>query len=419
MSQGRLVVACDFGTTAFRALVSEETGGGELAVIAYSEEPAAGYQDGDFVDLRAGSRCIARTLRKLEKAADIDVAGFTYNISGGHLRSVWATGQVQIGPAPRAVTGEDLSRVLAQARSLVIPFDHQILASNPVEYTVDRVGGIVDPRGRIGSQLEVEAHLITGSRSVVRNLEHAIGTAGYEGVGGAVDILAVASALLSDGEKEAGILLVDVGGTATNWALFRHGRIAGNGIVPWGGQHLTTDLAHGLRVSLDRAEQVKRQRGVVLRSLEAEISPEVLFADQTPEISGGLIAAILEPRLEEIFSLVKGNLGDARALIGLGSGIVITGGGARCRGTKQLAEEVFDTAVELRYCPARLRGAERLPEGQWATVAGLSIWAAGVGVEPLGDRTDAAVAGGSVITRLKNWLGRGSGGGSEIAAESR
>jgi cell division protein FtsA len=405
MSRGRLIVACDFGTTAFRALVCEERDDGVLEVLAGHEEPAVGFQDGDFVDLAAGSRAVARALRAVEAAADVDVQAFTYNISGSHLRSVWARGQVQIGPGPRHIRAADLEAVLAKARSLVIPFDHQILAVNPVEYTVDRVKGIVDPRGRIGSQLEVEAHLITGSRSVVRNVENAIRTAGYSAAGGAVDTLAVATALLEESEKEAGVLLVDVGGGATGWAAFRHGRIVGNGSVPWGGVHMTADLAHGLRVPADEAERIKRDRGVALRSLEEAIAPEVLFAPEAPALTPALIAAILEPRLEEIVGLVKDDIGESVALAHLGAGVVLTGGGARCRGADLLVEEVLDLPVQERHLPGALAGADRLPEGQWATAAGLSLWAAGLPVSRP-ERADVPRPARGVLDRVRAWFGQ-------------
>jgi cell division protein FtsA len=403
MSRGRLLVACDFGTTTFRALVCEERSDGSLAVVAGHEEPAEGFQDGDFIDLATGSRAVARTLRAVESAADIDVHAFTYNISGSHLRSVWARGQIQIGPGPRPIRTGDLESALAKARSLVIPFDHQILAVNPVEYTVDRVRGIVDPRGRIGSQLEVEAHLITGSRSVVRNVENAIRTAGYDAAGGAVDVLAAATALVTEEEKQEGTLFVDVGGRTTAWAVFRHGRIVGNGSVPWGGVHMTADLAHGLRVSPVEAERIKRDHGVVLRSLEEAIAPDVLFGSETPVVTPALIAAVLEPRLEEIFGLVKTTIGDDVLMASLNAGLVLTGGSVRCRGSDQLAEEVFGLPVRVRHTPLQLDGAERLAVGQWATAAGLALWAAGVPEPQPAERAEAVGAGG-VIGRLRRWI---------------
>ncbi len=416
MSQGRLLVAFDFGTTTFRALVTEERSDGALAVVAWGQEPAAGFQDGDFIDLRSGSRCIGRAVRVAETAADVDITGFTYNISGSHLRSVFARGQVQVGPGPRPIKAADIAAVLAKARSLAIPFDHQILAVNPIEYTVDRVGGIVDPSGRIGCQLEVEAHLITGSRSVVRNIENAIGTAGYSGAGGAVDVLASATALLQPQEKNEGVLLIDVGGAATGWALFRNGHIVGNGMVPWGGQHLTADLAHGLRIPMEQAEQIKRRKGVTLRSLVEEISPEVLFGDDNPGVTGGLLAAILEPRLEEIFSLVKSDLGDARSLASLGGGLVLTGGGSRCRGSDSLAEEVFGVPTQRRYLPPGLHGAARLPDGQWATAVGLSLWVAGAEPAPQTERRTGRPARG-MLGWLRRLIAHRRHGDRRMAAE--
>ena len=409
MSTPQLVVACDFGTTSFRALICEVTGDGSLRVLGAGQVPAVGFQDGDFVDLGSGSRCIAKAVRTVEAAADVDISAFYYNISGSHLRSVWARGQVLIGPGPRAIKESDLESALAKARSLVIPFDNWILAVNPVEYAVDRVRGIVNPLGRIGSQLEVEAHLITGSRSVVRNIEHAINTAGYEVAGRAVDVLAAATALLTPAEQDDGVLLIDVGGRLTNWALFRDDRIVGNGLVPCGGAHLTGDLSHGLRTSQEEAEQIKRMRGVVLRSLVGEASPDVLFDEGSPAETPGLVAAILEPRLEEIFSLVKEGVGDARQIGALGHGIVLTGGGSRCEGSGRLCEEVFGAPVKRRYLPDRLIGAEKLGEGHWATAVGLGIWAAGAPLPESATAGDGRSPTGPFWRKVRHWVGRSRG----------
>jgi cell division protein FtsA len=376
MSQGRLIVACDLGTTTFRALVTETTAAGGLEIVGFSQEKAEGFQDGDFVDLGKGSRCIARTMRQLEADSDIYVSGFTYNISGSHLHSVRATAQVPIGPVARPIRESDLAEARNRARSMSIPFDQKILAVTPVEYAVDRVRGVVDPVGRMGSQLQMQAHLITGSRSVLHNLENAIETAKYKPLGEEVDILAAGTALLHPGELEQGVMLVDVGGLATNWAVYRKGAIVANGMVPLGGEHLTSDLAHGLRTASEEAERVKIARGVVLRSLVEEVSIQVLFEEERPEETPGLIAAILEPRVEEIFTHVKNDFGDLRELAALGAGVVLTGGGSLCQGTRQLCEEVFDLPVQRRHLPAGLVGAEKLPPGQWASVLGLSMWAA-------------------------------------------
>ncbi len=404
MSQGRLIVACDFGTTSFRALVTEVFANGDLEIVGHAVQEAEGFQDGDFVDLSAGSRCIAKTIRALEQDSDIYVTGFTYNISGTHLRSVRATAQVPIGPGPRPIREGDIEEVRNRARSMAIPFDHKILTVTPVEYSVDRVRGVVDPMGRVGSQLEMQAHLITGSRSVLHNIENAIETAKYKPLGEEVDILATAEALLNADDREKGVMLVDIGGLTTSWAVYRKGSIVANGMVPLGGNYLSSDLSHGLRIPLESAEDVKLKRGVVLRALVPEVSIDVLFDQEAPEETPGLVAAILEPRVEEIFTYVKNDFGDLRELANLGGGVVLTGGGSRCRGTRQLCEEVFDLPVTRRHLPERLKGADQLPSGQWATVLGLSLWAAGDFQEGVENETGGG--GGGLLGKLRGMFSR-------------
>jgi cell division protein FtsA len=172
-------------------------------------------------------------------------------------------------------------------------------------------------------------------------------------------------------------MLVDVGGLATNWAVYRKGAILASGTVALGGGHLTGDLSHGLRITREEAEQVKRTRGVVLRSLVDQVPIEVLFDERRPAETPGLVAAILEPRMEEIFTWVKNDFGDPRELALLKAGVVLTGGGSRCRGTRGLCEEVLDLQVRRSFTPAALKGTASLPEGQWATALGLSLWYAG------------------------------------------
>ncbi|HPF69748.1 MAG TPA: cell division protein FtsA [Candidatus Krumholzibacteria bacterium] len=416
MSQGRLLVACDFGTTTFRAIAAEISPGGQLEVLGCAQEKAEGFQDGDFVNLAAGSRCVARVVRALEKQCDIYVSGFVYNIAGSHLRSVRATAQVPIGPGPRPIRAADVDEAKNRARSMAIPFDHRILTVTPVEYAVDRVRGVVDPAGRVGSQLEMQAHVITGSRSVLHNIERAVETARYRPLAEEVDVLAAGEALVTAADREAGAMLVDIGGHATNWAVYRKGAVIATGSVPLGGHHLSSDLAHGLRIPLDEAEGVKRSRGVVLRSLVGHVPIEALFEKEKPEDTPGIIAAILEPRCEEILAYVKKDFGDRRELASLGAGVILTGGGARCRGTAELCEEVFDLPAECRWVPPVLRGAERLPRGQWATAIGLSLCVARDTVDAAAEG-DPRAAGPGLIGRLKGLLRRGGGAPAPVEPE--
>ncbi len=417
MSQGRLLVACDFGTTMFRALATEIGPGGQLEVIGCAQEKAEGFQDGDFVNLGTGSRCIARTMRALEAACDIYVSGFTYSICGSHLRSVRATAQVPVGPGPRPIRAADVEEARNRARSMAFPFDHKILTVTPVEFAVDRVRGIVDPVGRVGSQLEMQAHLITGSRSVLHNIENAIETAKYRPLAEEVDVLAAGEALVSGAEREEGAMLVDVGGHATNWAVYRKGAVVANGTVPLGGHLLSNDLAHGLRIPLEEAEQVKRLRGVVLRSLVEQVPIETLFEAEQPAETPGIVAAILEPRFEEILAFVKKDFGDRRELARLAGGVILTGGGARCRGSAQLCEEVFDLPSECRWLPPGLRGADRLPKGQWATVVGLSMCVARDTVETAQPEHERG-RGPGLMDRLRGLLKRDPDQDQEMEAEA-
>lgn len=402
MSLERLIVACDFGSTSFRGLVTEIDAEGRPYVVAHASGPARGFHDGDFTNLGAGSLAIAETVKALEEASHTYITGFTYNISGSHLRGVMSAAQVPIGPGPRPIREADMEEARVRVRSLAMPFDQKILAVTPVEYVVDRVRGIDDPLGRVASQLEMHAHLVTGSRSVLANIENAIDNAGYKPVGEDVDVLAAARALLTPEDRARGVMLVDIGGHLTNWVVYAGGALQALGSVPYGGAHLTSDLAHGLRVDEDEAERIKRETGVVLRSLVDHVPVRILFEEERPEVTPGLVAAILEPRMEEILTLVKDNYGDLGRLAHLQAGVVLTGGGSRCRGTRRLCEEIFDLPASERYLPANLPGAEELPDGQWATAIGLTL-ATAEETAVAADQGGEASAGG-VLRRLKGLL---------------
>ncbi len=404
MEQEMLIVSVDLGSSMFRVLVSRSLPGGELRVVGAGEAPAAGYRDGDFVDVPAGSRALAKAVRLAEQAAEVDISGFCYTLGGGHLRTIAVRSQHQVPPHREEIAPDDVEAVLEKARSLAIPFDHAILGVHPVHYTVDGIGGVLEPVGRPGHRLEVDALLVTGSRSVQHNLEHTIDKAGFQPAGWAIDILATADALLTPAEREAGVALIDVGGERTAWIVVRHGRLQGCGSVPWGGDHLTHDLAHGLRIGLDEAERIKRTRGVVLRSLAGEdVDPEILFEEEDPEETPGLVAAILEPRLEEILGLVREGMGDALEAGGLGEGVVVTGRGSLCAGTEQLCEEVLGVRCRRRLDPLRVVNPEALPGPGWATAVGAALTVLGGGTADQPSEPDAA-DGKGMLGKLRRFF---------------
>jgi len=378
METGQLIVACDLGTTIFRAMVVKYLGGGRVEVVGTGEMPCVGFKDGDFTDVGAGVEALKDCLKQAETTANVFVSGFYYNVSGSHLRAFDARSQLRLEPQRRPITQQDVDAVMERAHSISIPFDHSILVANPVAFTVDGIGGISNPVDRQGSHLEVEAHLITGSRSIIGNNENTITKAEYEPVGWCIDILATSAVLLEAEEKERGVLCIDIGGTHSDWILFREGKLAGCGMVPCGGLHLSSDLAQGLRIQLGEAESVKRDRGRVLRHAGDDIDPGVLFAEADPQESPALIAAILEPRMEEILNAVKTVVGERLDPAVLGHGVVLTGGGARCDGTPELAEEIFGLPAEYRDHRHLSGQVKALPDsGNWSTCLGLIHWALG------------------------------------------
>jgi cell division protein FtsA len=406
MAQSKLIVATDLGSTTFKTLVVSIQSDGSMTVVGKGEVLASGFKDGDFVDLDAGYNAVRRMIKQAEKTADVDISGIYYTITGSHLRYLYARSQHQIFNGPRSINQEDIDAVLDKARTMSIPYDHSILSVNPVEYSVDGVSGILNPIGRIGSHLEVEAFLITGSRSVTGNIEQTVNMAKLDAAGWCIDALAAATALLTPDEKDNGIILLDIGGNESNWVMFKNGGMAGCGRIPWGGVHLTADLAHGLRCSESEAEAIKIKEGLVLRSLAEGVDTDSLFEENEIEVTPGLIAAILEPRLEEIFQLMKNDMGQAGQLSHVKSGIVLTGGGSRCNGSASLCEEIFSVPTAVRYLPDNLLDDPNLAEGQWASVLGLAAWGYAGEVGNISESIEDEVIPVKPVGFLKRFLGK-------------
>ncbi len=280
--------------------------------------------------------------------AGVDIAEVYAGISGGHIRGFNSHGIVAVKDGE--VTESDMSRVIDAARAVAIPLDREIIHVLPQEFIVDDQDGIKEPLGMSGVRLEARVHIVSGSVSSAQNIVKCASRTGLQVIDIVLQQLASSYAVLNEDEKDLGVALVDIGGGTTDIAIWSGGAIAHTSVLSLGGNHLTNDIAVGLRTPTDDAEKIKTKYGVALASM---ISPDEMIevasvgGRKARQLSRAILAEILEPRLEEIFVLVKKEIQKTGYEDLLASGVVVTGGSATLPGTLELAEDVLGLPVRL------------------------------------------------------------------------
>ena len=387
------VVGLDMGTTAVSVLIGELTAEGETRIIGAGRCAAAGVKKGVIVNMDEAADSVRAAVSQAERMAGVEIRGVCASVCGPHIRSFSSRGVVALPSSRREVTSRDIEKVTEAARSITLPFNQEIVHSLPQDFTVDSHAGIRDPIGMSAMRLEAEVHIVTALGMPLENMIKVCKKTGLEVVDMVFDPFASARAVLRREETDLGCLLVDVGGGVTSYALYYGGTVRASGVVAAGGANVTNDLAVGLRTSAAVAEQLKLSHGVALTSLAGEDERIMVPAagEREPrEIRTQILAAIIEPRTEEIFTMVKRHVGADPYYRLLGAGIVLTGGGSRLRGMAEVAEEVFDLPVRLG-CATNLMGlSELVDSAEWTTGIGLLLWGgdriAGQGIGGPADR---------------------------------
>jgi cell division protein FtsA len=300
-------------------------------------------------------------------------------IAGAHIRSFNSRGVVAASGKDRTVSRDDLKRVLDAASAVSIPPDREILHVLPQEYVLDDQGGIAAPVGLTGSRLEANVHIVTAATTSVQNLVTCANRAGIEVRDTVLEQLAAAEAVLTQDEKDLGVALLDIGGGTTNLAIFERGNIWHTAVLPCGGTHFTNDLAVGLRTPLPDAERIKIKHGCAMATLVEEQEPIEVpsIGERKPRLlSRQVMAEILEPRAEEIFTLIREEVLRAGFERELNAGVVMTGGGSLLLGMIEVAEQIFDVPVR-RGVSTNVHGVVE-PQGgpQQCTAIGLALYGA-------------------------------------------
>ena len=400
-----LIVALDIGTSKVACLVAELAADGTLDILGMGSHESKGLKKGVVVNIEATVAAIQRALEEAELMADCKITQAYVGIAGSHIRSFNSTGMVAV--KDREVGPLDVDRALETARAVNIPTDQQILHVLRQEFIIDGQEDVREPIGMSGVRLEVKVHIVTGAVSAAQNIIKCVRRCGIEVKDLILQPLASSRAVLSEDEKDLGVCLVDIGGGTTDIAVFTHGAIRHTAVVPIAGDQITNDIAMALRTPTADAEAIKMRHGVALRQLadpNQMLEVPGIGERGVRSLSRQTLAEVIEPRVEELYSLVQQVLRESGFEELLSSGVVLTGGSAVMQGMVELGEEIFHMPVRTgmpRYAGG-LADVVRAP--RYATAVGLLL----EGMEQMQHGKLSRQSGSvtAVLGRMREWFQR-------------
>jgi cell division protein FtsA len=400
-----LVVGLDIGTSKVAALVGELAPDGALEVLGMGSHDSKGLKKGVVVNIESTVAGIQRALEEAELMADCKIASAFTGIAGSHIRSFNSTGMVAV--KDREVSAVDVERAIETAKAVNIPTDQQILHVLRQEFIIDGQEDVREPVGMSGVRLEVKVHIITGAVSAAQNIVKCVRRCGLDVNDLILQPLASARAVLSEDERDLGVCLVDIGGGTTDLAIFTHGAIRQTAVIPIAGDQITNDIAMALRTPTAEAENIKIRHGVALRQLADpnEMIEVPGIGDRAPRVmSRQTLAEVIEPRAEELFSLVQKVLRESGYEELLSSGIVLTGGSSMMQGMVELGEEIFHMPVRIGM--PRYEGglADVVRNPRYATAMGLLLDGAAQIQQGRVSKQNGSVR--AVFGRMSDWFQR-------------
>lgn len=398
-----MIVGLDIGTSKVVALVGEIGADGELEIVGIGSHPSRGMKKGVVVNIESTVQSIQRAIEEAELMAGCQIHSVYAGIAGNHIRSMNSHGIVAIREGE--VVQADIERVLDAAQAVAIPADQKVLHILPQEYVIDNQEGVREPRGMSGVRLEAKVHLVTCAMNAVQNIEKCIRRCGLEVEDVILEQLASSYSVLTDDEKELGVCMVDIGGGTTDIAIFTEGAIRHTAVIPIAGDQVTNDIAMALRTPTQHAEEIKIRYACALAKLAGpEETIKVPSVGERPprDLSRQALAEVVEPRYDELFTLIQAELRRSGFEDMIPAGIVLTGGTAKMEGAVELAEEIFHMPVRLGV-PQEFKGL--------ADVVRNPIYATGVGLLHYGTRHHAESGSGqseqsreSPLIKVKRWF---------------
>ena len=431
MARDNIVSAIDVGTSKITTLIATLSEEGEAQVIGVATVSSRGLRKGQVVNIEEATTAISQSVDSAERMAGTSVGRALVSVGGNHIASQNSHGVVAVAEPDREITQQDIRRVIEAAKAISLPSSREILHVLPRGYIVDSQEGIVDPVGMTGVRLEVDTHLVTGGATALRNLRKCVEELGVEVVGMVFGGLASAESCLSETEKELGVVLVDIGGGTTDVAIFVDGALSYSSVIPIGAINITKDLAAGLRISLESAEQVKlllgqmpktpvladeeeKTRGKTEKTDELDVSALALPEELKTLSRRTLVEGIIKPRLNEIFTMVALELKRS----GFGgmtpSGVVVTGGGAETVGAVECARRNLAMPVHIGT-PKRVSGLiDEITTPGYTTGVGLLLYSGKTekaeggtffaGLGKIGERVKIRGVAGKIIDLVKSFM---------------
>jgi len=371
-----IIVAIDIGTTKICTLVGREEAPGQLRILGVGVEPSQGVRKGVVVDMVAASQAVVRSVEKAERTCGLEIDSALVSLAGSHVSSVNSRGVV--GVAGRMIDEGDIARAIDAAKAVNIPHNREVIHIIQRGFNIDGQEGIRKPLGMHGYRLEVETHIITASAASVENLRQCVGAAGVEVSQFVLNPLASAEVVLTETEREMGVVVCDMGGGTTDMAIYIGGDVWHTNVLAVGGDHITSDIAHGLRLPISQAEEIKIKHGHAVRE---EVNPDESFnvkpfgEEHEVEINRRELAHVIEARVEEIFSLVLQEIKRSGYDGLLPAGMVLTGGSSALPGIRTLASQTLNLPVRIAQ-PENLIGmSDKLETPAFSTGIGLLKWA--------------------------------------------
>ncbi len=404
-----MIVGLDIGTSKVVAIVGEIGLDGDIEIVGIGSHPSKGMKKGVVVNIESTVQSIQRAIEEAELMAGCQIHSVYVGIAGSHIRSLNSHGIVAI--RDREVYPLDLERVIDAAQAVAIPADQKILHILPQEYVIDNQEGIKEPLGMSGVRLEAKVHLVTCAVNAAQNIEKCIRRCGLEVEEVILEQLASSYSVLTEDERELGVCLVDIGGGTSDIAIFTEGSIRHTGVIPIAGDQVTNDIAMALRTPTQHAEEIKIKYACALTQLAGpDETIKVPSVGERPprDLSRQALAEVVEPRYDELFTLVQAEIRRSGYEDMIPAGIVLTGGTSKMEGVVELAEEIFHMPVRIGY-PQSARGLNDIVRNPiYSTGVGLLQYGlyhqAGEGAS--GSSGSPASDEPGLIARFKTWLKR-------------
>ena len=415
MTNNNMVVGLDIGTSKIVAIVGHRTEDGEIEIVGIGSHPSRGLKKGVVINIDSTVQSIQRAVEEAELMAGCNIHSVYVGIAGSHIRSMNSDGVATT--SSREVTSDDIDRVVNSAREKAtsqITTDQEVIHVIPQDYTIDQQEGIKEPLGMSGREIKVQVHLVTAAVNAIQNIIKCVAKCNLEVDGVILEQLASSYAVLNEDEKDLGVCLVDIGGGTTDIAIFTEGAIKHTAVIPIAGDQVTNDIAMALRTPTQNAEEIKIKYACALTQLASEDHTfQVPSVGERPpqELSRQRLAEVVEPRYEELFTLVLDEIRRSGFEELIPAGIVLTGGTSKMEGVAKLAEEIFHMQVRIAS-PNNIKGlSDVLGNPIYSTGAGLLIY----GLESHGAVSSRAAYSeenpvpaegdnGNIVDRIKGWF---------------